>query len=62
MKNFLTYLKNVKGELTHVVWPSKKTAVSHTLLIILLSAIAAVFIAFLDYVFTGVVGRLITGF
>jgi len=62
MKNFLTYLKNVKGELTHVVWPSKKTAVSHTLLIILLSAFAAIFIAFLDYIFTGVVGRLITGF
>lgn len=60
MKLF-TYLKNVKGELSHVVWPSRKTAISHTILILLLSAFAAVFIAFLDYVFTGVVGRLITG-
>lgn len=58
---FLTYLKNVKGELTHVVWPSRKTAVSHTILVILLSALAAVMIALLDYLFTGVVGRLITG-
>jgi preprotein translocase SecE subunit len=58
---FFTYLKNVKGELSHVVWPSKKTAISHTVLVVLLSAFAAVFIAFLDYVFTGVVTRLITG-
>lgn len=58
---FFTYLKNVKGELTHVVWPSRKTAISHTVLIILLSAFAAVFIAFLDFVFTGAIGRLITG-
>lgn len=58
---FFTYLKNVKGELTHVVWPSRKTAISHTVLIILLSAFTAIFITFLDYVFTGAIGRLITG-
>lgn len=62
MKNLLTYLKNVKGELSHVVWPSRKTAMSHTVLIILLSAFAALFIALLDYVFTGVVSRFIIGY
>lgn len=61
MKLF-TYLKNVRAELGHVVWPSRKTALSHTLLIILLSVFIAVFVALLDYIFTGVVGRLITGF
>lgn len=58
----LTYLKNVHAELGHVVWPSRKTALSHTLLIILLSVLVALFVAFLDYVFTGAVGRLITGY
>lgn len=58
---FFTYLKNVRGELSHVVWPSRKSAISHTILILVLSAFAAIMIAFLDYVFTGVVGRFITG-
>ena len=62
MKSLFTYLRNVRGELTHVVWPDKKQAVIHTGLIILISALVALYIAGLDYVFAGVVNRLITGY
>ena len=61
MKLF-TYLKNVRGELSHVVWPSRKTALFHTALIVVLSAIVAIIILVLDYAFTGVVDLLLTGF
>jgi preprotein translocase SecE subunit len=55
MKLF-TYLKNVRAELQHVVWPSTKQALTHTGIVILLSAIAALIIALLDYLFTSGVG------
>lgn len=62
MKSLFTYLRNVRGELAHVVWPDRKQAVIHTLLIILVSAVAAMYLSGLDYVFTGVVNRVITGY
>jgi preprotein translocase SecE subunit len=62
MKSLFTYLRNVRGELAHVVWPDRKQAMVHTLLIILVSALVAVYLSGLDYVFTGVVDRIITGY
>jgi preprotein translocase SecE subunit len=48
MQRFISYLKNVRAELTHVVWPSRKQAIEHVILIILISAFAAAFIAAID--------------
>lgn len=59
MNNFISYLKNVRAELTHVVWPTRKQALIHTGLIILISAFTAVFLGVLDYVFTSGVGVII---
>ncbi len=59
MQSLATYLKNVKAEMAHVVWPDRNQAIRNTLLIIVISAVVAVLIMGLDYVFTGVVARLI---
>ncbi len=61
MNSLITYLKNVQGEMKHVVWPPYMQAIGHTIIIILISAFTAFLIAGLDYVFTGVVNRLIGG-
>ncbi len=52
MNTLITYLKGVKEELRHVVWPKSRTAVGHTILIILLSAITALFVGVADFLFT----------
>ena len=62
MKSLFTYLRNVRGELVHVVWPDRTQAVVHTVLIVVISAIVAVYLSGLDYVFTGVVNRLVSGY
>ena len=62
MKSFFTYLRNVRGELAHVVWPDRKQALLHTGLIIVISAVVAVYLAGLDYVFTGVLDRILLGY
>ena len=59
MNTFFTYLKNVRAEMSHVVWPDRRQAVLHTILIIVISAVLGLLIAGLDYVFTGVVARLV---
>jgi preprotein translocase SecE subunit len=60
MKNFLSYLKNVRGELVHVVWPKPRQAAVHTVLILAISALVAVFIGLLDYLLTSLVGSIVT--
>jgi preprotein translocase subunit SecE len=62
MSALISYLKNVQGELKHVVWPNRKQAVIHTILIIVISAAVALYISGLDYVFTNVVNRLVSGY
>ncbi len=59
MKSLFTYLKNVRAELEHVVWPKPRTAAGHTILIIVISIAFALLIAGLDYVFTNLVGAVI---
>ena len=60
MQGFITYLKNVRAELKHVVWPTQKQATIHVVLIILICAFGIAFIAALDYLFTTGLSLLIT--
>lgn len=59
MKSFISYLKNVRGEFAHIVWPKPRIALVHTGLIILISVIVAVFVGLLDYAFTSLVGFIV---
>ena len=59
MKSLVGYLKNVRAEMTHVVWPDRTQAIRHTILIIVISTLIALIITGLDYAFTGVVARII---
>lgn len=62
MNSLVTYLKNVRGELAHVVWPNRRQAIIHTILIILISVAVALLLTGFDYVFTGVLDRVLLGF
>jgi preprotein translocase SecE subunit len=59
MNSLFTYLRNVRAELDHVVWPKPKTALVHVGLIVLISVFTALLVTGLDYVFTHAVGYLI---
>ncbi len=59
MNSLATYLRNVRAEMQHIVWPSQKQAITHVLLIAGISIFTALLIAGLDYVFTQGVGILI---
>jgi len=47
----ITYLKHVREEFTHIVWPSNHTAIAHTLVVVGIAAVIALLVSILDYVF-----------
>lgn len=61
MTSPFTYLKHVREEFTHIVWPSNRTAIGHTLVVIFVAAVIALFVSLLDYIFGLGVNRIIGG-
>jgi len=60
MTSPFTYLKHVREEFSHVVWPSNRKAIAHTLIVILIAIMIAILVSLLDYAFGLGVSR-ITG-
>ena len=54
MKFILTYLKDVRFELSKVTWPKREEVVKLTLLVIVISTIVGIYVGSLDFVFTKV--------
>jgi preprotein translocase SecE subunit len=60
MNALTSYLRGVRSELTHVVWPSQRRAITDVIAVILISAVTAAIIAGLDYVFTSIVTYIVS--
>jgi preprotein translocase SecE subunit len=61
MTSPFTYLKHVREEFTHIVWPSNQTALAHTLVVILIALLIALLVGFFDYLFGSVVSSVVGG-
>ncbi len=61
MTSPFTYLKHVREEFAHIVWPSNRTAIGHTLVVISIAAFIALLVGLLDYLFGSVVSHIIGG-
>lgn len=52
MKAFIGYLKDVRGELVHVSWPTRRQAIGYALIVIGISLVVAAILGVLDFLFT----------
>jgi preprotein translocase subunit SecE len=52
MSKLSEYLKETKGELKHVSWPTKNQAILFTVIVVVFSLVTAIFLGVFDYVFT----------
>ena len=52
MKKMLQFLKEVKQELSYVSWPSKADLKEGTTVVIIMSAIVAIFLSIIDTIFS----------
>ena len=59
MTSPFTYLKHVREEFTHIVWPTNRTATAHTLVVIGIAIAIALLVGFFDYLFGTAVKGLI---
>jgi preprotein translocase SecE subunit len=59
MNALTTYLKHVRAEFTHIVWPTRQKAISHTLVVILIAAVITVLVGTLDAILGGVVSSVV---
>ena len=48
----LNFLREVKGEMKHVNWPTRRQALIYTLLIIIVSIFVAIYVGVFDQIFT----------
>ena len=52
MSRFVQYLKDTRGELKHVSWPTQRQTIIYTVLVIIISIFTAAFLGLFDFLFT----------
>ena len=57
--SILSYLKEAKGELSHVDWPSRRQSILFTVVVIAVSVVVAFFLGFFDLVFSRIINLFI---
>jgi preprotein translocase subunit SecE len=51
----LNYLKDVRSEMKHVSWPTRKQAISFTVVVVAISLLTAAYIGVFDYIFQEII-------
>lgn len=52
MNSLIQYLKDTRGELQHVTWPTRRQAISYTIIVIIISILTSLYLGFFDFLFT----------
>lgn len=56
---FLQYLKDTRGELNHVAWPTRVQTVIFTILVVVVSVLVSLYLGLFDYIFTTGLGKIV---
>lgn len=59
MNKIVNYFKGAKEELSKVIWPSRKTTINHSLMVIGVSVAIAIFLGIVDLGLSKAVEKLI---
>ncbi len=49
---FFDYLRDSKAEMAHVKWPTRRTTIAYTILVIVVCIVASVALGVSDYIFS----------
>lgn len=55
----INYIKETKGEMKHVSWPTRKQAITFTIIVIGISALVAILLGIFDFIFSSGLARLL---
>ena len=59
MGKLTQYIKDTRGELKHVSWPTRKQTVIFTALVVVVSIFVAAFLGAFDFLFTDLLNRFV---
>lgn len=59
MQRFINYIKDTRGELQYVSWPTRRQSIVFTAVVIVVSVLAAVYLGFFDYIFSLILQKFI---
>ena len=59
MNLIVTYLKDVRAELSKVSWPTRQQTINYTFVVIGISLALAIFLGILDFALTEVLNRFV---
>jgi len=59
LKTFIEFLKDVRGELKKVTWPSKSEVTNSTIVVIVCTIIIGVYLWLCDFLFSKILGLII---
>jgi len=59
MGRVTTYLKETRGELKHVSWPTRRQAIVFTVVVVIISLGVAAYLGLFDFLFTALVKLLV---
>lgn len=55
----ISYLREVRAELSHISWPTPRQAGTYTLLVLAISVVVAAYVGALDYAFAWVLEQVV---
>ena len=55
----IDYIKETRGELKHVSWPTRNQAIAYTVLVIVISVVVSFFLGFFDYLFKTILQKFV---
>ncbi len=55
----INYFREVRAEMKHVSWPSRRLTVMYTIVVVAISLGTAVYLGLLDYVFSAIIKQII---
>ncbi len=58
-KSMFNYFKDVRAEMRHVSWPTRRQAIVYTVVVIAVSLVTAVYLGLLDYFFSFIIQKVI---
>ena len=53
------YFKEVRAEMKHVSWPSRRLTIMYTIVVLAISIATAIYLGLLDYLFAAVIKQII---
>lgn len=55
----IQYLKEVRAEMRHVAWPTRRQTIVYSVVVVGISLATAVYLGLLDYVFSQIIFRIV---